>query len=269
MSLFLRGTHTVCMPAFFAPRRLPIVSSAMIVSKGLIESAGSYNGIVLYGKPVSAEEVADHLQESVDTAKTNLRKLEKLGYVRRKRVFGSGYCYEVIKSKKWLWSRTNRHRGGNPSMAPLRVEEPSVKDLIVSRETSASDRAGNPSRNKENKTSVRHIYIDPGFLIQIQDEKPGESTAVCPPREAWALVLEALRKVIPSRTFDTFLKPTHGIGADGRTLLVSIPNRDFCFIKSKFEKEICGVVTAFGYQEVKLVPRDGGGTSGKGVGDVG
>ena len=41
MSLSLRGTHTVCMPAFLAPCRLPIVSSAMIVSKGLIGSAGS------------------------------------------------------------------------------------------------------------------------------------------------------------------------------------------------------------------------------------
>jgi hypothetical protein len=112
---------------------------------------GKFSGVVQYGTPIDAEIVARALKESIDTAKTNLRKLEVAGYVSRQRVVGAGYSYIVINSKKWIWKRSNSHRGENPSMG----------NLPDSGKKPVDHRVENPSNNKECKTPLRHTKRKP------------------------------------------------------------------------------------------------------------
>ncbi len=108
---------------------------------------GEFSGIVQYGNPLSADAVARALQESIDTAKVNLRKLSAEGYVTRQRVVGAGYRYTVVNSKKWLWKRTNGQR----------VENPSTDKPIDLGNKPAADQVENPPSNKESKTLLRQL----------------------------------------------------------------------------------------------------------------
>lgn len=103
------------------------------------------------------------MKESIDTAKTNLRKLEALGHVNRKRVVGAGYSYEVVNSKKWFWKRNNSRRKENSTMSKvlddcetkhLQVENPSMGSSLDLGKKTLDDRVEKTSNNKESKTLI-------------------------------------------------------------------------------------------------------------------
>lgn len=66
-----------------------------------IERKGTTWGIVLYGRPISAEQIAEELGGSPYTIKTHLRRLANNGYIKLKR-HPRGYVIWVKDSKRWL-----------------------------------------------------------------------------------------------------------------------------------------------------------------------
>jgi hypothetical protein len=115
---------------------------------------GKFDGIVQFGNPISAAKISSELDESVDTAKVNLRRLESEGYVIRQWVLGAGHNYTVTNSKKWIWRRENRKKA-------RRIENPSTGNLPLEGTKPADDRVENPPNNKEGKTLGRQRMKNP------------------------------------------------------------------------------------------------------------
>lgn len=72
-------------------------------------------GKVLNGSPISVSRIAEDLGESVVTAKRNLNRLSREGYVIRKRnSSGEVYSYAIAHSKKWRihWDETSYNGTG-------------------------------------------------------------------------------------------------------------------------------------------------------------
>src|SRR5215472_9591707 len=72
------------------------------VTKDEPDGNGKFNGLVLGGTPFKADVIAHDLHEHVQTAFHNIRKLEREGYVIRKRHAGNRCSFKVTNSKKWL-----------------------------------------------------------------------------------------------------------------------------------------------------------------------
>ena len=75
------------------------------VTKDEPDGNGKFNGLVLGGTPFKADVIAHDLHEHVQTAFHNIRKLEREGYVIRKRHAGNRCSFKVTNSKKWLRRR--------------------------------------------------------------------------------------------------------------------------------------------------------------------
>jgi hypothetical protein len=119
---------------------------------------GKFEGIVKFGQPISAEVVAEGLKEHIDTAKTNLRKLCAEGYIKRKRIYGAGYVYRVVNSKKWIWDRDGSHRRKNPPMESVqRGGNPPMNGRKA-----VDDGAKNPSIIKGSKSVGRQKPLKDG-----------------------------------------------------------------------------------------------------------
>jgi len=68
----------------------------------LIAHETRMQGRVLNGSPVTISRIAGELGESFSTAKRNLNRLSREGYVLRKRNgLGKVYSYSIAHSKKW------------------------------------------------------------------------------------------------------------------------------------------------------------------------
>ena len=68
----------------------------------LISHETKMQGKVLNGAPITLSRIAEELGESAITARRNLNRLSKEGYVVRKRnAPGLEYCYTIAHSKKW------------------------------------------------------------------------------------------------------------------------------------------------------------------------
>lgn len=74
----------------------------------------------------------------------------------------------------------------------------------------------------------------------------------------WARVLERVEPQINRLTFDTFLKPSHGMFTqnDGRKLFVRVPTEEFKAISTKFHVELFEAIAAEGLpiEELEFVP---------------
>jgi chromosomal replication initiator protein len=75
------------------------------------------------------------------------------------------------------------------------------------------------------------------------------------PPNPWVLVLDALEKKINRHSYETWLKPTRFSHAQGPTLFVKVPNRDFCHIGDKYGDLISEAIENLGleYQDVEFV----------------
>jgi predicted ArsR family transcriptional regulator len=67
--------------------------------------AGDFVGIVLNGRPVSIDEIAEELGFDYHACRRYLANLVKTGYVERKKTGAGMFTYAVTKSKKWAWKR--------------------------------------------------------------------------------------------------------------------------------------------------------------------
>jgi hypothetical protein len=112
----LKGTATMADPVRVFP-----VSAGLLAHKQRMGSAvweflwlldectsdeaqldGTFLGIVRFGNPICAAEVARDLAEHTETGKANLRRLAESGYVIREPVIAAGHIYKIVNSKKWL-----------------------------------------------------------------------------------------------------------------------------------------------------------------------
>jgi hypothetical protein len=77
------------------------------------------------------------------------------------------------------------------------------------------------------------------------------------PADAWKQVLGRLSQVVARHTFDTWLKPTRGIAAQGDTLIVSLPTPELLVIGDRFREQLVLAVLALGLpcSRLQLVAR--------------
>jgi Winged helix-turn-helix DNA-binding len=69
------------------------------------ENGEQFDGIVLHGRPVSIQQIADELGIRYRACRRHLSRLVDAGYVVQKKT-GVGMCtYTVTKSKRWAWKR--------------------------------------------------------------------------------------------------------------------------------------------------------------------
>lgn len=76
----------------------------------LVAHETKMQGKVLNGSPITISRIAEDLGESARTAKRNLNRLSREGYVTRKRnSSGEVYSYTIAHSKKWKihWHETS------------------------------------------------------------------------------------------------------------------------------------------------------------------
>jgi hypothetical protein len=94
--------------------------------------------------------------------------------------------------------------------------------------------------------------------------KPAQlPAAVCLPpdfdRDAsslWTHVLMGLGNIISRHSFDTWLKPTRGIGRRGNTFYIEIPNHEFSQIGQKYGDLIRAEFECVGVTDVEFLTRD-------------
>lgn len=68
----------------------------------LVSHETRMEGKVLNGSPITLGRIAQELGESPRTARRNLERLSKAGYVKKQRTGpGHMYCYSITHSKKW------------------------------------------------------------------------------------------------------------------------------------------------------------------------
>jgi hypothetical protein len=92
------------------------------VTVDVADGAGNFHGIVLGGRPVSLQQIANDLKEHHDTAKRNVRALEIRGYILRQRLPENRCAYVVTNSKKWFWK--DHREGRNAPGARARMHPP-------------------------------------------------------------------------------------------------------------------------------------------------
>jgi hypothetical protein len=109
------------------------------------DGQGKFNGLVLGGRPVSAAGIARDLKEHVETAKRNLRKLEKGRYIVRRRLPENQCSFIVTNSKKWLWERERRNKN---------VSERGNENVSTADTETLRGRSINVSTNKEDTTDT-------------------------------------------------------------------------------------------------------------------
>lgn len=62
-------------------------------------------GIVLNGRPLSIDEIAEELGFDYHACRRHLARLVKTGYVERRKTGAGMFSYAVTKSKRWAWKR--------------------------------------------------------------------------------------------------------------------------------------------------------------------
>ena len=114
------------------------------------EADGSKTGLVLGGKPVSAEEIGRDLDgKDPKAVRANLDRLEKNGYIRRPLRTPYGYTIEVLRSeKRGYWQRPERTGENARSLA--------TSDRV----NSYNDGAKTPERTGESTRSRSDIAVD-------------------------------------------------------------------------------------------------------------
>ena len=114
------------------------------------EADGTKTGLVLGGKPVSAEEIGRDLDgKDPKAVRANLDRLEKSGYIRRPLRTPYGYTIEVLRSEKRdFWKRPERTGENARSLA------------TGDRANFSSDRAKTPERTGETTRSRSDIAVD-------------------------------------------------------------------------------------------------------------
>jgi hypothetical protein len=78
--------------------------------------AGDFVGIVLNGRPLSIETIAEELGFDYHACRRQVAHLVKTGYLERKKTGAGMFTYVVTKSKKWAWKRKSagaRNRGSS------------------------------------------------------------------------------------------------------------------------------------------------------------
>jgi hypothetical protein len=82
------------------------------------ENGEDFLGIVLGGRPVSIQQIAEELGVKERACRRHLARLVKAGYIVQKKT-GVGTCtYTVTKSKRWAWKRQPRAGRDQISKAP-------------------------------------------------------------------------------------------------------------------------------------------------------
>lgn len=72
-------------------------------------------GIVLNGRPLSIDEIAEELGFDYHACRRHLARLVKTGYVERRKTGAGMFSYSVTKSKKWAWKRQTSGARNLPS----------------------------------------------------------------------------------------------------------------------------------------------------------
>jgi hypothetical protein len=75
-------------------------------------------------------------------------------------------------------------------------------------------------------------------------------------KELWPQVLMQLENAISRHSFDTWLKPTRGIGRRGDVFYVEVPNREFSQVDQKYGDLIRAEIGSAGITEVKFLTSD-------------
>jgi len=120
------------------------------------DGQGDFDGVVLRGEPIPARRIANDLDESTFTARANLRRLEREGYIRRSRTIGEGHVYVVTKSKKWLPKRNGaRAEKLMPPVTENCTSPDSFRFGVVQRVAKPGTEICTP-----NKEGIEHIHID-------------------------------------------------------------------------------------------------------------
>jgi|GEM_PF-7015072 len=68
-------------------------------------ACGDFVGVVLHGRPLSIDEIAEELGVDYHACRRQLARLVNTGYVERKRTGAGMFSYTVTKSKRWAWKR--------------------------------------------------------------------------------------------------------------------------------------------------------------------
>jgi hypothetical protein len=201
------------------------------------QTDGTFLGIVKFGKPISARDVAADLAEHVETAKANLRSLADAAYVIRKPVVACGHVYTIVNSKKWFWKRANDHRSENPSKEKHfdhQSEKASMQDGKP-----FDDRSENASNNKESKSSKN---------------LGRENHHACGALNDWLQIKSKLEKQLPEDQFKLWLRPMYLLKVmSGRVLLLSLPPNGRIVEAARFhQEELLKLVREAGYSSFCL-----------------
>lgn len=97
----------------------------------LISHETKMEGKVLNGSPITLQRIAEELGESYRTARRNLERLAKAGYVVKFREHsGQMYCYSIAHSKKWR-QFVAEDINGHSSTVELRTKVAATEDINV------------------------------------------------------------------------------------------------------------------------------------------
>jgi hypothetical protein len=78
-------------------------------------------------------------------------------------------------------------------------------------------------------------------------------TGFVPDKELWCQVLLGLQGSVERHSYETWLKPTHGIGRRGDTYFVQVPNREFTQIERKYGDLVNEEIKGAGVTAVRFV----------------
>ncbi len=98
-------------------------------------------GIVLNGRPVSIQQIADDLGIEHRTCRRYLTHLVDARYVARKKTGAGMFVYTVTKSKKWAWRRQSKAPKSQASLFPAAGD-------VLTVSTTPQDGSGGPTDQK-------------------------------------------------------------------------------------------------------------------------
>jgi hypothetical protein len=136
-------------------------------------------GIVLNGRPLSIDEIAEELGFDYYACRRHLARLVKSGYVERRKTGAGMFSYSVKKSKKWAWKRQTSGARNRPSSSCEKqanlfppTEAPTERKMLSGSEDPQSKicaQGADPQSRKCNSTEQNMRCAESGSRARSQE----------------------------------------------------------------------------------------------------
>jgi hypothetical protein len=149
------------------------------VTKDEQRAVDDFVGIVLNGRPLSIDEIAEELGFDYYACRRDLARLVRAGYIERRKTGAGMFSYGVTKSKRWAW---RRQTVGAEASSPREKQanlfsqtEASTEQKVLSGsehpQSKIWSQGGDPQTRKCNSTDQKLVCAQRGTRARSQESQ--------------------------------------------------------------------------------------------------